>query len=161
MNKQANILFIPSSSLSGGPFPEDSPTKNDYYYELIHAVLARGIRNIEGNEYVFQQLASIARHAYFVRRFDVVEHASQLMLSLPASHESSTVARVYEAMCMMHQGDLDGARRLAETAAEASTKQYRARALSCIGATYCDQAMWTPPWHSISQRPRLRRDATR
>ena len=135
MNKQAKILFIPSSS-NGDSFAQNTTINSAYYHRLIQTALTRGINAAEEIESVARQLASIARQAYLARRMDVVQQASQLMLALPISHESRLVALFYDRLCTMEQYGLEGTRHLAELVLEEAMPQHRARALESIGATY-------------------------
>jgi hypothetical protein len=136
MNKQANILFIPTSISGNSAEPQDALNQHGYHRQLIYASLARGKYTIEGFQLLGQQLAAIARHAYLARQMDAVERATQLMLALPISDQLESIARYYQSLCIRQQGDYDGARRLLERVVEETTPQYRARALQIIGATY-------------------------
>jgi tetratricopeptide (TPR) repeat protein len=136
MNKQANILFIPSSISGNSADVRDALSQQGYFQQLIYASLARSIHTIEGLQVSGRQLAAIARHAHLGRQMDAVDQASRVMLALPISDQLKGIARYYRALCIKHQGDFDGARRSLERAAEEATPQYRARALLTIGATY-------------------------
>ncbi|MEK6410860.1 MAG: tetratricopeptide repeat protein [Acidobacteriota bacterium] len=135
MNKQANILFISPSIGGNSAEPRDALSQYDYFQQLIYASLARNVY-VGRFQVLGRQLAAIARHAHLVRQMDAVEQASQVMLALPISSQLKGIARYYQALCIKHQGDFDGARRSLERAAEEATPQYRARALLTIGATY-------------------------
>ena len=138
MNKQANILFINSSSSGNGLGPRKPLSRDAYYQQLIGSLLTRSINAKEGFESVGRQLAAIASHAYFARHIRAVEEASKLMLALPISNQLKAVARYYQAICVKKKGDFEGARQILEGVLEEATPRYRARALLSIGATYFD-----------------------
>jgi tetratricopeptide (TPR) repeat protein len=136
INKQANILFIPTSIGGNRAEPQDALNQQGYFQQLIYASLARSKYTIEGFRLLGEQLSTIARHAYLAKQMDAVEQVSQLMLALPLSDQLESVARYYEALCTWRRGDRDAARRSLERVAEESPQQYRARALQIIGLTY-------------------------
>jgi tetratricopeptide (TPR) repeat protein len=134
-NKQANILFIPSSI---GGYIAESPgalSEQGYYQQLIYASLARSKYTIEGLQVLGEQLAAIARHAYFAKQTGAVEEVSQLMLGLPISAQLRSVARYYQALCAWRRGDADVAHQFERTIEEAPP-QYRPRALQALGLAY-------------------------
>lgn len=137
MNKQANILFIPSSC--GNSELQDTLKQHSSYQQFINALLARSVYTIEGFRSLSRHLAIIARQAYWAKQMDAVEQATQIMLALPISDPLEDTARYYQALCLKQRGDFDGARRLLERIAEEATPQYRARAFQVIGATYFER----------------------
>lgn len=135
MNKQANIFFIPESSSSkAGRLSAPS-----YHLQLIYTSLNLEIITQKGFESIGRQLAAIARHAYLTRQVEVVEQASQMMLALPISGDLEIVALHYQALCAKQEGKVESARKSFERIAEATSPQYRARSLQCLGATYFEQ----------------------
>ena len=136
INKQANILFIPTSFGGYKAEPQDALSQHGYYEQLIHALLARSKYTIEGFQVFGHQLAAIARHAYLAKQMSAVEQASQIMLALPITGQLEGIARYYQALCSWRYGDRDGARQSLERVVEEATPQYRARALQIIGLTY-------------------------
>lgn len=133
-NKQANILFIPTSISGYRGEPQTPLTRCDSYQQLIYSELARSKYTIEGFQVLGRRLACIARHAYLANRLDAVEEASLLLRALPIS--SQGIADYYQAVCTWRRGDSDSARRILERVVEESPRQYRARALQIIGLTY-------------------------
>lgn len=136
INKQASILFIPTSLGGNKAEPNDRFSLDGYYRPLIYSSLVTNIHTIEGFRLLGRQLTQIARHAYLARQIDVVEQASQLMLALPISDQLEGIARYYQSLCSKQRGDFAEARRLLESVVEETAPQYRARALQIIGATY-------------------------
>ena len=136
MNKQANILFIPSSISGNSAEPRDAVSHHGYFQQLIHASLARSIYTIEGLRVLGRQLETIAKHACLSKQMGAVEQASQLMRALPVSAQVESIARYYEALCTWRRGDTDSARQSLERVVEGAPPQYRARALQIIGLTH-------------------------
>jgi len=145
INRQANILFIPTSIGGNCAEPQGAPSQCEYYQQLIYASLARQIHTIEGIQILGHELAAIARQAYLARQIDAIKQACRLMIALPVSKhlpvskELENVARYFQALCTRKEGDSAGARQLLEFVAEEAAPQYRARALQVIGLTYQEQ----------------------
>jgi tetratricopeptide (TPR) repeat protein len=135
MNKQANILFIPTSIGGNSGEPQAALSPNSYFQKLIYGSLARSTYTIEGFQVLGRQLAAIARHACLAKQMGVVEQASQLMLALPISDQLESIARYYQALCTWRQGDINSTRQF-ERAVEELPSEYKARALQVIGLTY-------------------------
>lgn len=131
-NKQANILFIPTSIGSYGAEPQDALSQRGYYRQLICASLARSTHTSEGIQVLGRQLAAVARHAYPAREMGAVAQATQLMLALPLSRQLESIARYHRALCKWRQGEVDNTRQFERTVEEAPP-QYKARALQAIG----------------------------
>ena len=136
INKQANILFIPTSIGGHSVEPQDALSQRGYYQQLIYASLTRSRYTVEGFKVLGRHLGAIARQAYLARQMDEMEQATQLMLALPISGRLKSVARFYQALCIWRQGDIDNARQSLEGVVEDASPQYRARALQVIGLTY-------------------------
>lgn len=134
-NKQANILFIPTS-IGGYSAEHDAPSRRDYYQQLIYSSLARCKYTIHGFRILGQELAGVARHAYLANQMNVVEQATDLMCALPIANQFESIARYYQALCTWQRGDRDGARRSLERVVEESPTEYKARAFQIIGLTY-------------------------
>lgn len=132
INKQANILFIPTSISGNNAEPQAALSQHGYYRQLICASLARSTYTSEGFQVLGQQLAVVARHAYVARQMDAVEQATQVMLALPLSSQLETIARYQQALCTWRQGEVDNTRQFERTVEEAPP-QYKARALQVIG----------------------------
>jgi tetratricopeptide (TPR) repeat protein len=135
INKQANILFIPTSICGNSAEPQAAPSQHGYYRQLMCASLARSTYTSEGFQVLCGQLAAIARHADLVRQMYAVEQATQLMLALPLSKQLESIARYYQALCTWRQGYIDDARQF-ERAVEEAPPQYKPRALQALGLTY-------------------------
>ena len=131
-NKQANILFIPTSICGNSAEPQAALSQHGYYRQLICASLARSTYTSEGFQVLGQQLAAVARHAYVARQMDTVEQATQVMLALPLSSQLESIARYHQALCTWRQGEVDNTRQFERTVEEAPP-QYKARALQAIG----------------------------
>lgn len=131
-NKQANILFIPTSI--GGPGAEslDARSQHSYYHRLIQASLVRSALTSEG---LGSQLASVARHAYCAKQMDAVDQASRLMLAVPVSDQLKGVARYYQALCRWQRGEIHSPRQF-EQAVAVTPPYFRARTLQAIGLVY-------------------------
>jgi tetratricopeptide (TPR) repeat protein len=138
MKKQANILFIKSSSSGDGLGLRRALSRETYYQQLIGSLLTRSVNTKEGFETLGRQLANIAGNAYLSRQMDAVEQVSELMLALPTSNHLKSVAWYYHALSTKHNGDFKGARQILECMLESAPAQYKARALLSIGATYFD-----------------------
>ena len=136
MNKQANILFIPSSISGYSAEPTDATSHRGYYQQQICALLNHRICTLEGFEALGRKLVAIASQAYLARQIDAVQEATQVMLALPIAGRLENIARYYRALCRWQQGDVDNARQSLERVVEEATPQYRARALQVIGLTY-------------------------
>jgi tetratricopeptide (TPR) repeat protein len=136
INKQANILFIPTSISGNSAEPQDALNQHGYYRQLIHSSLARSIYTIEGFQGLGQQLLAVARHAWAAKHLNGVEQASRAMLALPIADQLEGIARYYQALCTWRRGHIDSARQSLERVVEEAPPQYRARALQIIGLTY-------------------------
>jgi hypothetical protein len=133
-NKQANILFIPSSISGIVTERQDAPSQHSYYQKLIYSSLARGIYTREGIQSLGRQLAAIARHAYLARQSDVVETVSRVMLGLPLPDSLRSVARYYQRILLREHSPRHSLENLLE---ETSLPlAYRARVLQTLGGTY-------------------------
>jgi tetratricopeptide (TPR) repeat protein len=135
INKQANILFIPTSIGGYSAEPQAALSQNRYFQQLIYASLARSTYTIEGFQVLGRQLAAIARHADLAKQMNAVEQASQVMLALPISDQLESIARYYQALCSWQRGELNSTHQF-ERAAENVPSEYKARALQTIGAIY-------------------------
>lgn len=134
INKQANILFIPTS-ISGHGAEVQVTLSHLSYQQLIYASLARSARTIEELQILGQRVAAIARNAWAAKNLNAVEHASQVMLALPTADQLERTARYYQALCMWRRGDRENARQSLSRIVEESS-QLRSRALHTIGLTY-------------------------
>jgi tetratricopeptide (TPR) repeat protein len=140
MNEQATILFNMSFSFSGNSAGKvELSAPSTYLQRSINAALARNLYTREGFELLGRQLAAIARHAYFTRRTDTMEQASQLMLALPLSKELKFIAQYYQAICAWKQSNADEARRMLSHVLDEASPHYQAQGLLTIGATYFGQ----------------------
>lgn len=135
INKQANILFIQTSICGYGAESQDARSQHSYYHRLIHASLARSAFTSEGFQVLGNQLATVARHAYFAKQMDAVEQASQLMLAVPVSDLLRSVARYYQALCKWRRREIETPRQL-RAMLEDAPPQFRARALQAVGLAY-------------------------
>jgi tetratricopeptide (TPR) repeat protein len=135
INKQANILFIPTSISGNSAKPQAALSQNSWFQQLIYASLARSTYTIEGFQVLGRQLAAIARHACLAKQMGAVEQASQLMLALPISGPLEKIARYYQALCAWRRGDMNSACQF-ERAVEELPPEYKARALQVVGLTY-------------------------
>ncbi|HWO00657.1 MAG TPA: hypothetical protein VNS63_15470, partial [Blastocatellia bacterium] len=135
INKQANILFIPTSIGGYIAEPRVAFSQRGYYQPLILASLGRCLKTSEDFEVLGRQLASIARHAYFAKQTDIIEQASQLMLALPISEQLEGVAQYYQVLSSWRRGEIDNPHQF-ERAVEVAPAPYRARALQAIGSAY-------------------------
>ena len=133
MNKQANILFIPSSISGYSAEQTDATSHRGYYQQQFCALLSHSRCTVEGFQVLGRRLVAIASQAYVARQIDVVEEAAQLMLALPIAGRLENIARYYRALCRWQQGDADNARQSLERVVEEATPQYRARALQVLG----------------------------
>lgn len=136
INKQANILFIPTSISGNSAEPQVALSRYGFYQQLIYPSLARSTYKLEGLQVLARRLEAIAQHAYLARHMDVVEHASQVMLALPIADRLENVVRYYQALCKRSHGDIVSARQALERVVEEASPKYRARALQVIGLTY-------------------------
>lgn len=132
-NKQANILFIPTSI--GGNGAEVQGTLSDLSYrQLIYSSLARSANKVEELEVLGQHVAAIARNAWAAKDLNAVEHASQVMLAMPVADQRET-ARYYRALCTWWRDDRENARQSLARVVVLSP-HLRSRALHAIGLTY-------------------------
>ena len=67
--------------------------EEDKLYQAFAQTLSRLIQTSRTLADLASSIASLADHAYDVRRLDIVASASQLILSLPSSNEVETVGR--------------------------------------------------------------------
>lgn len=136
MNRQANILFIPTSIGGYCAEPKAALSQSTYYQKLIYTSLARSIPSIEGYELLGRKLTSVARHAWATKQLHAVEQASVAMLGLPIAEQLESIARYYQALCTWKRGDTHGARQSLERVVAEAPAHYRSRALQIIGLTY-------------------------
>lgn len=92
----------------------------------------------KGNEaqvyYLADKLSALAHYAYTLRRMDVIEEVSRVLLNLPIPDQYKYVARYYQAMCLRHEGKISESKILLERVAEDAPLRYRARAVQYLGA---------------------------
>lgn len=104
-------------------------------YQEIAQTLIRGLNTNRALGNLAAKLASVADHAHSLRRLDIVNHAGQLMLTLPLSRELESVAQYYQALSLNRggRGDITSAESLFEKAADNGSTRYRARAMAALG----------------------------
>lgn len=159
INKQANILFIPTSIGGYSAEPRDSLSQFGYFQRSIYASLTRSIYASEEFQVLGRQLAAIARHAYFAKQVDAVEHAAQLILGLPVSYELRNVAQYYQTLCRWRRGEIDGPRQF-EQLVEQAPPRLRARAFQAVGSAYyeCGDVETALPFYLAAGRAAANRD---
>ena len=136
INKQASILFIPTSITGYKAERPDARSLRHYYQELLFSSLAHTASTAEGFQKLGHQLAAVARRAWAAKDLENVELASQSMLSLPIADQLESVAHYYQALCSWRRGDTENARQSLERVVDEAPPAYRARAFQIIGLTY-------------------------
>jgi tetratricopeptide (TPR) repeat protein len=136
INKQASILFIPTSITGYEAERRNARSLRYYYQELLFSSLAHSASTTEGFQRLGHQLAAVARRAWAAKDLETVEQASQRMLSLPIADQLESVAQYYQALCSWRRGDTENARQSLERVVDGAPPAYRARALQIIGLTY-------------------------
>jgi tetratricopeptide (TPR) repeat protein len=103
------------------------------FYQQIAPRLVKGIYGKQLFRELAEMLMRLAHHAYTVRRTDVIEMASQILLSLPLPQEYRSVGLYYHAICIQKQGRVAEACATLERVAEEAPLRYRARATQMLG----------------------------
>jgi tetratricopeptide (TPR) repeat protein len=86
-------------------------------------------------EAVGRQLVDIARQARASRRTDLVEIASQAILSLPLPSDVRAAGICYAAYCQLQRGEVDESRIELTRVADSPASEFKARAIFELGAT--------------------------
>ena len=105
------------------------------FYQVIAAALIEAGQIRHGYKRLGVRLATIAEHAYTVRRTDLLGSLSLAMLSLPLGSEFEGVGRYYQALSLQRfgTGELESATGLLEIVATAAPIHYRLRAMQSLG----------------------------
>jgi tetratricopeptide (TPR) repeat protein len=85
------------------------------------------------------QLVDIARQARVLRRTDLVEIASQAILSLPLSFDIHIAGISYAAYCQQQRGEVEESRVVLSRVADSAASGFRERAIFEVGTTYFRQ----------------------
>ena len=84
--------------------------------------------------HLVDRMSALAHYAYALRRIDIIEEVSRVLLNLPIPDQHKSVGRYYQAMCLKHEGKISESRILLERLAEEAPPQYQARAVQYLGA---------------------------
>jgi tetratricopeptide (TPR) repeat protein len=122
--KMLNIL--PKGSEQGG------------FYQQLAQVLTKAIQNEQYLTELGRWLVAVADRAYVLRRMEIVEEASRILMSLPLSRNFENIARFYQAYGLKRRGQFDEARSLFEQIVEEVPPGYKARAILALGSTAFD-----------------------
>jgi tetratricopeptide (TPR) repeat protein len=90
-------------------------------------------------EAIGRQLVDIARRARVSRRTDLVEIASQAILSLPLSFDIHAAGISYAAYCQYQRGEIEESRTILSRVADSTASGFRERAIFELGTTYLKQ----------------------
>ena len=85
-------------------------------------------------DYLVDRLSALAHYAYALRRMDIIEEISHILLNLPIPDQNKNVGRYYQAMCLRYKGKISESKSLLERVAESGPLRYRARAVQYLGA---------------------------
>ena len=125
-----NFTELPSLNFLAGGQPAIG--QGEFYQQIVH-FLVKGVYDKQ----LFCKLADIlvrlAHQAYILRRVDIIEQASQVLLGLPLPHEYQSIGLYYYAISIEKQGRRAEARALLERVAEEAPIRYRARATQMLG----------------------------
>ena len=111
-------------------------TSHAEFYQHIAKGLIKGTYTKQIFTELGNSLIALAEHAYRLRLLDVVEQSSQLLLNLPLSSKYRSVGHFYEASCLHRKGHLEEERALLGRMAEKFPKNFRAKALTALSASY-------------------------
>ena len=107
---------------------------SDGFYQQIASTLTRGLIERERVQRYADWLVTQANHAHALRRMDVVEEASRILLCLPLPREYKGIGHYYAAVSAGRRGAVADARTLLERVAEEGSLKVRARALMSLGS---------------------------
>ena len=106
------------------------------FYQHVLSELIRGVHRKQTFTELGNNLVALAEHAYGLRRTDVIEQVSQVLIKLLVGGECEGLGRYYEALCLHQKGRFVEARALLECVAGRVPQRYRARILLAISATF-------------------------
>jgi tetratricopeptide (TPR) repeat protein len=90
-------------------------------------------------EAIGRQLVDIARQARMSRRTDLVEIASQAILSLPLASDIHTAGVSYAAYCQHQRGEVEESRIILIGVADSPASGFKERAIFELGTTYFER----------------------
>jgi len=90
-------------------------------------------------EAIGRQLVDIARQARASRRTDLLEIASQAILSLPLAFDIHAAGLCYAAYCQHRRGEVEESRTVLSRVADSPASGFRERAIFELGSTYFEQ----------------------
>jgi len=130
-----NLVLIDSSSLRRLADPQAAISYGRFYQLLALEVVRRACKR-EGLVGLGEMLVRLADHAHMSRRMDLVEQASQILMSEPMPEHYGLIGQYYQALCVHRfgRGDVDRAARLIEPVSKNAPPKYRARALISLAA---------------------------
>src|SRR5581483_4971832 len=85
-----------------------------------------------------QQVAEAARHAYWLRRMDVVGAAAEVLSALAPFGHNAVLGEYFRALCLKRQGGSEAAGRTFERLVDAAPDGWRSQVLLSAGAVQYD-----------------------
>lgn len=108
--------------------------------QQLSQALIRSINRRQSLGLLAKRLIAIADQAHPFRQMDVVEQASDILLSLPLPREIRSIASYYKAFCLKRRGELDKARAIFERVVDEVPQGYRAKAIIALGSVAFDRS---------------------
>jgi hypothetical protein len=108
------------------------------FYQQVAKGLIRGIYSKETINRLGNRLVALAHHAYTLRNIDVVEQTSQMLMSLPLSHNYRSIGSYYHSFYLRHNGQIAEARTLLERLADKVPHCYRGRVIMSLAGLVFD-----------------------
>ena len=108
-------------------------TKYGEFYQHLLSELRKGIHNKQFFLRLAQRIVDVADQAYTIRRSDVIEQASELLLNLTLPPQYQKVGHYYQALSRHQQGLNNEAYKLFEKVTDDAPLRYRARATQLLG----------------------------
>ena len=135
---RSNLILTDFSSFY--PFADlQSPIETAHLNQRISHALIRAINKRHSLDLLATHLIAIADRAYPFRRMDVVEQASDILLTLPLPRKFKSIAHYYKAYCIKRRGQLDEAQNIFEQVVDEVPTEYRARGIIGLGSVAFDK----------------------
>jgi len=134
----SNLLVTEFSSLSRSGFTQVE-VRQEGFYQQFASKLARRINSRQVFENLAQRLIAIADRAYVIRRMEVVEQASRMLMNLPLPRHYESVCQYYIALCLGRQRKFADAGLLLEQIVEETPSQHRPKVIISLAGSYFDR----------------------
>ncbi|MGA9774223.1 MAG: hypothetical protein WBV94_34665 [Blastocatellia bacterium] len=147
-----NFIELPSLKRLAGSQPAVGQGE---FYQQIANLLVKGVYDSQLFCKVANIVIRLAHHAYTLRRADIIEQASQILLTLPLTPEYQSIGLYYYAISIEKQGRRAEACVLLERVAEKAPLHFRARATHLLGLFTHAQGDFNGAWSLYIEASRI------